>query len=453
MITKAYTPIDEMLNLYIENLELIAGSSAEVLNTHRSRALENFKLLGFPNAKNEKYKYLKVEPMFRNSYEKYFTPRRLDFKVDDIFRCDIPSLDTYLALTVNGFYLPNPSPLVELDGGVIVGSLAEAARRYPNVVGKHYNSLATSNEDGLVALNTAFSQDGLFVYIPKGVSLSKPIQAINLLLSEENQLVQFRNLIVAEEGSSASIVVCDHTLSPSEFLSNVVTEVITGANAQLDIVAMQNQHNNSRLFSHLYGSQERDSVLSTNTISLHGGVIRNNVHITLKGEGAENHTLGIALADLNQHIDFYSFIHHAMPNCTSNELYKAILDNQSTGAFNGRILVDRDAQNTQAYQSNNNLLLTDQARMNTKPQLEIYANEVKCSHGATIGQLDMEAKFYMQSRGISEREARLLLMFGFAHDVVGNIKIEPLRERIDELVSKRLRGELTRCHSCPMHCC
>ena len=444
---------EEFINLYLDNLDLITENSAEVLNHARQEAIENFKLLGFPGSKNEKYKYLKVEPLFRSDFEKYFAPKTINFNIDDIFRCDIPSLDTHLALTLNGFYLNNPNRLVEIEHGVIIGSLAEAAKKYPNVVSKYYNTLANNDEDGLVALNTAFAQDGVFIYIPKGVVLDKPIQIINLLMSDENQLVQYRNLIVADENSQANIVICDHTLSPSQFLSNVVTEIFTNPGANIDFVAMQNQHNDSIQFSHLFGNQERNSVLSTNSVSLHGGVIRNNIHILLNDEGCENHTYGLALVDRNQHIDMFSFIDHAKPNCTSNELYKAILDDEATGAFNGKILVRKDAQKTQAFQSNNNLLLTADARMNTKPQLEIYADDVKCSHGATVGQLDMDAKFYMQSRGIGEREAKLLLMFGFAHDVVGKINIEPLRVRIDELVNKRLRGELSRCHNCPMNCC
>jgi Fe-S cluster assembly protein SufD len=451
--TTTISPKEELINLYINNLDLITENSADALNLARSSAIENFKRLGFPSVKSEKYKYTKVEQLFRNDYEKYFAPKQINFNIDDIFRCDIPSLDTHLALTLNGFYLNNPNALVELEHGVIVGSIAEAAQKYPNVFSKYYNTQANNDEDGLVALNTAFAQDGVFIYIPKGVVLDKPIQIINLLMSDENQMVQYRNLIVAEENAQADIVVCDHTLSPSEFISNVVTEVVTNKGANIDIVSMQNQHNDSTQFSHIFGKQERDSVLSTNTVSLHGGIIRNNVHILLNDEGCENHTYGLALVDRNQHVDMYSFIDHAKPNCTSNELYKAILDEQATGAFNGRILVRRDAQKTQAFQSNNNLLLTADARMNTKPQLEIYADDVKCSHGATVGQLDMDAKFYMQSRGIGEREAKLLLMFGFAHDVVGKIKIEPLRERIDELVNKRLRGELSRCHNCAMNCC
>ncbi len=445
--------MEEFISLYLDNLDLIKENSAEVLNNARQSAIENFKLLGFPSQKNEKYKYMKVEPLFRNDFEKYFTPRCISFKVDDIFRCDIPSLDTHLVLTLNGFFLPNNQLLDDIEKGVILGSLAEAAKKYPNVVSKYYNSLAANDEDGLVALNTAFAQDGVFIYIPKGVVLEKPIQIINLLMSDENQMVQYRNLIIADENAQANIAICDHTLSPSEFLTNVVTEVYANRNANIDIVSMQNQHNQSTQFSHVFGKQERDSVLSTNTVSLHGGVIRNNVHVLLNDENCENHTYGLALVDRNQHIDMHSFIDHAKPNCVSNELYKAILDDQATGAFNGRILVRRDAQKTQAYQSNNNLLLTADARMYTKPQLEIYADDVKCSHGATVGQLDMDAKFYMQARGIGEREAKLLLMFGFAHDVVKTIKIEPLRDRIDELVNKRLRGELSRCHNCPMHCC
>lgn len=444
---------EELINLYLDNLDLITENSAGALNNARQEAIENFKLLGFPGQKNEKYKYTKVEQLFRSDFEKYFTPKCISFNVDDIFRCDIPSLDTHLVLTLNGFYLNNPKLLTEIENGVIIGSLAEAAKKYPNVVNKYYNSLTINDEDGLVALNTAFTQDGVFIYIPKGVVLEKPIQIINLLMSDENQMVHYRNLIIADDNAQVDIAICDHTLSPSEFLSNVVTEVFANSSANLDIVFMQNQHNQSTQFAHFFGKQERDSVLSTNTVSLHGGVIRNNIHVLLNDEGCENHTYGLALVDRTQHIDMHSFIDHAKPNCTSNELYKAILDDQATGAFNGRILVRKDAQKTQAYQSNNNLLLTADAKMYTKPQLEIYADDVKCSHGATVGQLDMEAKFYMQSRGIGEREAKLLLMFGFAHDVVGKIKIEPLRDRIDDLVNKRLRGELSRCHSCPMHCC
>lgn len=444
---------EELVELYLDNLDLITEGSAELMNNHREEAIQNFRLLGLPGIKNEKYKYSRIDSLFSNEYEKYFAPRNITFKVDDIFRCEIPDLNTYLAIVLNGFYFGTETKLNIHENGIMIGSLAEAARLYPNLISKHYNKYADNTNDGLVSLNTSFAQDGIFIYIPRGIILDKPIQIINLLMSDENLLVQYRNLIILEENSQASIVICDHTLSPTKFLSNVVTEVVTAPNAILDLVKMQNEHNDSTQLSHVYIHQQKDSKVTTNTVSLHGGFIRNNLNIALTEEGCENNAYGLYLTDRNQHIDNYSFIDHIKPNCTSNELYKGILDDQATGAFNGRILVRRDAQKTQAFQANNNLLLTAEARMNTKPQLEIYADDVKCSHGATVGQLDMDALFYMQARGISQNEARLLLMFGFAHEVVKRITIESLRERIDELVNKRLRGELSRCYSCPMHCC
>ena len=442
-----------MVNLYLDNLDLISEGSSALMNHHREEAIQNFRILGLPNQKNEKYKYSKIESIFSYEYEKYFAPKNITFKVEDIFRCDIPELDTHLALVLNGFYLPNPNRLQVLDNGIIVGSIIDAAAKYPHLFEKHYNTQAENNADGLVALNTAFAQDGVFIYVPKGVVCTKPIQIINLLMSDENLLVQYRNLIVLEESSQANVLVCDHSLSPKRFISNVVTEIAVGVNAQLEFVKMQNEHNDSNQLTHTYVKLERDSKVVSNVLSLHGGFIRNNLNMQLAGEGADAHAYGLYLTDRTQHTDNYTFIDHAVPNCTSNELYKGILDDQATGAFNGRILVRRDAQKTQAYQSNNNLLLTADAKMNTKPQLEIYADDVKCSHGATIGQIDYDALFYMRARGIGEREAKLLLMFGFAHEVVKRVSIESLRERVDDLVNKRLRGELSRCHNCPMHCC
>lgn len=444
---------DEMVNLYLDNLDLITEISSPLMNNHREEAIQSFRILGLPSQKNEKYKYSKIESLFTHEYEKYFAPQNIAFKVEDIFRCDIPELDTHLALVLNGFYLPNPNRLNVLENGIILGSIVDAAARFPELFAKCYNAQAENSTDGLVAMNTAFVQDGVFIYVPRGVVEKKPIQIINLLMSHENLMVQYRNLIILEESSQANILVCDHTLSPRRFLSNVVTEVAAGANSSLEFVKMQNEHNDSAQLTHTYIKQERDSQVVSNVLSLHGGFIRNNLTMELAGEGADAHAYGLYLADRTQHTDNYTFIDHAVPNCTSNELYKGILDDQATGAFNGRILVRRDAQKTQAYQSNNNLLLTAEAKVNAKPQLEIYADDVKCSHGATVGQIDNEALFYMRARGIGEREAKLLLMFGFAHEVVKRISIDSLSERIDDLVNKRLRGELSRCHSCPMHCC
>jgi Fe-S cluster assembly protein SufD len=270
--------------------------------------------------------------------------------------------------------------------------------------------------------------------------------------SDKDIFVQDRNLVVVEEGAQLSLLSCDHAISPRRFLTNTITEIYVGPNAHFDIIRVQNQHNNSGKITHTFIHQERDSFASSSNISLHGGLVRNATWHYLGGENAETHSYGLFLADKDQHIANFVKVDHAAPNCNSTQLFKGVLDDDASGAFNGRIMVHKDAQKTNAYQSNNNILLSETARMDSKPQLEIFADDVKCSHGATVGQLDENALFYLRSRGIDVREARLMLMFAFAHEVVKNITIEALRDRIDELVNKRLRGELSRCASCAIQC-
>jgi Fe-S cluster assembly protein SufD len=255
-----------------------------------------------------------------------------------------------------------------------------------------------------------------------------------------------------EEGAQLLLLACDHALSPQHFLTNTLTEVYVGRNARFEIIRVQNQHNNSGKITHTYIHQERDSTASSSNITLHGGLVRNATWHLLNGENAETHSYGLYLADKHQHVANFVNIDHAAPHCNSTQLFKGVLDDSATGAFNGRIMVRQAAQGTNAYQSNNNILLSEEARMDTKPQLEIFADDVKCSHGATVGQLDENALFYLRSRGIDAREARLMLMFGFAHEVIQNIPLEALRERIDTLVMQRLRGELSRCASCAIQC-
>ncbi|MFA5217788.1 MAG: Fe-S cluster assembly protein SufD [Bacteroidales bacterium] len=443
---------NQLTDWYLENQDKLITASSPVLNKSRAEAIEVFRELGIPDRTLEKYKYTDVSASFLASFNRYIGPRKILFDVDDLFRCDIPELDTELALLVNGWFYENRPKLDHLPGGIIMGSLAEAARQYPDLVTQHYNSYADYHKDGLVALNTAFAQDGVFVYLPKGTNQDRSIQVVNLLLSPEDLFVQHRNLIIVEEGAFARVVICDHSLSPYQFLTNSVTEVYVGPNASLDLIKLQNEHDRSSQLASTFFHQERDSRVTFNTTTLHGGVIRNNVYARLNGPGAENQTLGLSLSDQKQHIDNYIFIDHAAPNCLSNQNFKSILDEEATGAFTGRILVRPGAQKTVAYQANNSILMTDDARMNAKPQLEIYADDVKCSHGATVGQLDEQAIFYLQSRGISRREARLLLMSAFGYEIIKKVEAEPLRERLSDLVDKRLRGELSRCNNCPLHC-
>jgi Fe-S cluster assembly protein SufD len=452
-ITGIYQVEDELTGLFEQNKGIIMGEGTEVLNKPRNRAIENFKKWGLPPKRSENYKYMDFPSLFQKEYRKYFSPKPIVFEMEDLFRCDIPELDTHLIVLLNGFYYQKQESLRELEHGIIIGSLKEASIRYPDLVSKYYNEQAGQVAEGVVALNTAFVQDGMFIYIPANASAEKPFQVINMLLSDEPLFVQHRNLVILEENSHANIVICDHTLSSQNFLTNSVTEIVAGRNSTLNYTKIQNEHNDAALINSRFVQQEAGSNVNSTVITLHGGLVRNNLYVKLMGEYCENTSSGLFLTDQNQHVDTFTWIEHAAAHCNSNQFYKGVLDDASSGAFNGRILVKRGAQKTNAYQKNHNLLLTNEAKMNTKPQLEIYADDVKCSHGATVGQLDKEALFYLRSRGIGEDEARLLMMFAFAAEITNNIGVAKLRERISDLVNKRLRGELSRCHNCAMHCC
>jgi Fe-S cluster assembly protein SufD len=444
---------ERYLELYNNNIEKISGLSSPYINSFRSEAFEKFKSLGIPSKKNEAYKYTNLNIFFDHDYKSYFIPVASDFKRAEEFRCDVTDLDTHGVVLLNGFYPTINEKLRQLPDGVWIGSLNEAAVKFADKIEQHYGKYAKSDTDGLISLNTAMASDGVFVYVPEGVIMTKPVQVINLVQSDEEDVFnQHRNLIIVEKNADFSIIICDHTLSPQRFLTNAVTEVFVGENAHFDIIRVQNEHNAACKITHTFIHQEKNSITSSNNITFHGGLIRNSTYHYLGGEGAESYSYGLFLTDKWQHVDNFVNVDHAFPNCTSNQLFKGVLDDMSTGAFNGRIFVRPDAQKTLAYQRNNNILLTDDARMDSKPQLEIYADDVKCSHGATVGQLDTDALFYLQSRGINKREARLMLMFGFAHEVIQNIKIEALRERMDNLVMQRLKGELSRCVSCMVKC-
>ena len=442
----------EFIDLYKENRSMFEAKTSAPVNMVRRSGIKDFERLGIPGKENEDYKNTPLQPLFRNGYRKYVEPQRVEFDLANVFQCDIPTLDAHLVLLVNGFFdKKNGDYLRELPSGIIIGSLAAASFEYPELFEKNYGKYA-SHKDGLVALNSAFAQDGIFLYVPEGSVYKKPIQIVNLVMAKEDIMVQHRNLIIVEKNAEAGVIICDHAMTPYKFLTNSVTEIYTAENAFFDYVRVQNEHNSAVQFSHIFINQEANSNMTSNIMTLHGGVVRNNVNVLLNGEGAENNSYGLYLADREQHVDNYIYIDHAKPNCFSNQLYKGVLDDAATVAFNGKILVRKDSQKTHAFQANNNILLTDDAKIYTKPQLEIYADDVKCSHGATVGQLDEEALFYMRARGIPEKEARLIMMFAFAHEVIGNVKAEALLKRIDDLVEKRLKGELSPCDNCAMKC-
>jgi Fe-S cluster assembly protein SufD len=443
--------IKEFKDLYSSKIEGI--DSPAFVQEIRKKSIEAFTSKGFPNRKNEDYKYTDIEAVFNKNIHKVTEPRETEVKLEEIFKCDVPDLDANAITVLNGFYYsPDGETLKTFDNGIIVGSLATAIKEQPEIVSKYLNQLCKESKETLVSLNSAFLQDGIFLYVPEGAVIDKPLQIVHLMMDATDIMAQHRNLFVFEKGAEGKVVICDHSLSPANFITNSVTEIVADENSNVEVIRMQNEHNESKQFTNTFVKQRKDSKVVLNTLTLHGGVVRNNVFVDMVDENCENNTFGLYLADRNQHVDNFTYINHAKPNCVSNQLYKGIMDDEATGAFTGRIYVAKDAQKTEAYQNNNNILLTDNARMRSKPQLEIYADDVKCSHGATSGQLDEDALFYMKARGIGDKEARMLMMFAFAQEIISKISIVPLYERVHDLVEKRLRGELSRCNNCMMNC-
>ena len=451
LVEKANLSLKYMAH-YNEVKELLFKGSSDVINVARNKAFQDFVLQGIPTKKNENYKYTNLHHKFLPDYNFVHQRKNNEVDSDTVFSCDVPQLDNNPKLIFNGWFDENSKQSDAIHEGIVICSLEKIAHDNPELIQKYYSKIAKTEADPLVALNTAYAKDGYFIYIPKNLIVEKPIQLINFLQAQKSTFVTQRNLIVIEPGASAKLILCDHTLNLNQYLNNSVTEVFVGENASLDYYNLQNQHNKTTSINSLFIQQERDSVVTTHTSTLHGGLIRNTLKIVLNGENAFANMYGMAFIDKKQHVDNSTQIIHAKPHCESNQVYKNVLDNDSTGAFSGQIHVVRDAQKTNAFQRNNNLLLTDQATMQTKPQLIIDADDVKCSHGATVGQLDEEALFYLRARGIDEDKARMMMMNAFAHEVVKEIKVEMLRDRIDELVEKRLNGEVARCHECAYNC-
>jgi Fe-S cluster assembly protein SufD len=433
--------------LFDKNRAFIEKDAAAGVNVARAKAAEAFGAQGIPSSKVEAYKYTNLQPWFKAGFEQAYGLN--GYSADDLktFECNVHELESHTIFTVNGKFVEGSSGH-SLPEGVVAGSFFELSQKHPEIIEKYYARQAKVETDGFIALNTMFAMDGIFIYVPKNKVVEKPIQIVNVLTGTSDLMVNQRNLIVVEENAQVRVLFCDHTLSMSRFLVNTVTEGYVAESGMLDFYNLQNQHNGTVQVGGYYFDQAAQSQLNANYFTLHTGITRNNIFSRLGGEHAENHISGLYVIDKNQHVDNFSFIEHAVPDCESNEIFKGVMDDASTGAFTGRILVAPDAQRTNAYQSNNNLLLTDSAKMNSRPQLEIYADDVKCSHGATVGQLDEDAMFYLRARGISKEEANILLMYAFAYEVIEKIKVPSLKEQIRLLVEKRFRGELDKCDSC-----
>ena len=434
----------QYIELYEQARGMIVQHSSDVMNAVRDTAFEQFRSLGFPSRKVERYKYTVMQALFEPDYG--LNLNRLEIPVNpyDAFRCDVPNLSTMLYFVVNDAFYSKVLPKGHLPEGVVIGSLREFA------TSEYYNRLASKDEDALTSLNTMLTQDGLYVYVPKGIVLDKAIQVINILRSDVDLMVNRRVLIIVEEGAEAKFLFCDHAADDRHFLTTQVIEAFVGENSKLDLYCLEETHAKNVRISNVYIDQQANSRVNHNVITLHNGVTRNKLDLEFNGEGAECFCNGCVIADKKQHVDNNTLITHHVPHCTSHELYKYVLNDEAVGAFAGMVYVAKDAQKTSSQMTNQNLCSTKQARMYTQPMLEIYADDVKCAHGSTVGQLNDAAMFYMRQRGIPEKEARLLLQNAFINEVIDQMELEPLRDRLHYLVEKRFRGELNKCEGCKL---
>jgi len=440
-----------MIALFEKNRKEIFKNDPEQVSMLRQKAFDSFTLLGFPNNRMEEWRNTDLKEWLGKEYEYHFQPLP-GMDIHKIFRCNIPHLDTAIIGQLNGWYVSKDVPLIRLGNGMILGSLAQAFRVYPEIILQHYGRYTGTGKNSLTDLNTAFAQDGIFIFVPDNVHSSKPIQLINVIQHHRNLFLQSRNLILLGKNARLSLVHCDDSYNHQSSFSNIVTEVHLDEGAFLDHYKLQNLNNDSTLISNTEFHLEKDAELISNFITLNGGMIRNNARVLFNGPHGIASINGLYLMDRKQHIDNYLYVDHAYPHCTSVEMFKGIMDESSTGVFNGHVYVRKDAQKTNAYQGNRNILLTDTAKVNSKPFLEIYADDVKCSHGSTTGQLDAESMFYLMQRGIGPESARMLLMFAFANEIVSKLTIPELRFRIEDMVKKRLQGELQICEQCVLHC-
>lgn len=400
--------IRQYIDFYSEVRDTIAARSCAEMNAGREVALHTFSAQGFPSPKAERYRYAKVEADFSPNYG--------------------------IALTPLGGQLPP-----------YCFRIADAEPR----VRVLYNNVADTT-DSIVALNTMLCVDTLVVHVPRGVRVEHPIQISNLLKGEQDTMVCRRILIVMDELAEADVIITERAASQSRFLTNQVVEVVMGSGSHLSLYEIEETHLLCTRYNSVFVQQGRDSHLHHTSLTLFNGHTRNRLDVRLQGEGSEVTANGCVIADKMQRVDNNTLIDHQVPNCQSGELYKYVLDDSAVGAFAGKVLVRKGAQKTVSQETNANLCATRSARMYSQPMLEIYADDVRCSHGSTVGQMDETALYYMRQRGIEEQEARLLLKAAFITEVIENIPLESLRDRLHVLVDKRLRGELSKCEGCKL---
>ncbi len=402
----------------------------------RSEAIKNFEDKGFPSKRDEAWKYTSLNTLLKHDYS-VFPKQENAVEYSDIKKYFIHDIDSYKIVFIDGKYSSHLSQTTHDGIDVCLMSAALTKPKYRLMIENYFNKAA--GKDGLSSLNTAFSQEGAYIHIPKNKVVEKPIQIIHFSTGTESALMlQPRNLIVVDENSHVQIIERHQTLTDNQVLTNSVTEIFTNKRAIVDYYKIQNDRPTASLIDNTFIRQNRESHASVHTFSFGGQLTRNNLNFYQEGERIDSTLKGITIIGDKQHVDHNTLVHHQEPNCESHQDYKGIFGDKSTGVFNGKVIVDKIAQKTNAFQANNNILLSDKASVNTKPQLEIFADDVKCSHGCTIGQLDESAMFYMRSRGIPEKEAKALLMFAFSNNVLDSVKIPEIKQRITKIIAMKL---------------
>ncbi|MEN8776759.1 MAG: Fe-S cluster assembly protein SufD [Polaribacter sp.] len=425
---------DKLLSSYVafENHVDVNSDVHEI----RSEALQNFEKVGFPTRKLEAWKYTSLNSVLKQDYSLF--PSKVEaIELADVKKYFIHEIDAYKIVFINGKYSSFLSQTTHEHYDVCLMSSALTNPKYKAVIDKYFNKIA--KQDNLTSLNTAFATEGAYINIPKNTEVKKPIQILNFTTgSQEATMLQPRNLIVVGENAQVQIIERHQSLTANPVLSNVVTEVFADKGANVDYYKIQNDETTASLVDNTYIEQQSNSVVSVHTFSFGGNITRNNLNFYQKGEHIDSILKGITIIEGKQHVDHHTLVHHIEPNCESHQDYKGIFNERSTGVFNGKVIVEKEAQKTNAYQQNNNVLISDKATINAKPQLEIFADDVKCSHGCTIGQLDEDALFYMQQRGIPKKEGKALLMYAFANTVLESVKIPEVKQRITKLIAKKL---------------
>ncbi|HIB38032.1 Fe-S cluster assembly protein SufD [Mesonia sp.] len=429
---------DKLISSFFAFEEQIDVNS-EVHNI-RSEAMKNFEVSGFPSRKDEDWKYTSLKSILKEDYSIF--PKKEDaIEYKDVKKYFIHDIDAYTIVFIDGIYSSHLSQTTHDKIDACLMSSALTKDKYKPVIEKYFNKIAPKTS--LNSLNTAFSREGAFINIPKNTVADKPIQILNFSTGNESALMlQPRNLVVVGENAHVQIIERHQSLTDNAVLTNAVTEIYADKRAMVDYYKIQNDHANASLIDNTYVEQQGESNCSVHTFSFGGKLTRNNLQFFQKGEHIDSTMKGVTIIEDKQHVDHNTLVHHIEPNCESHQDYKGIYDDRSVGVFNGKVLVEKEAQKTNAFQSNNNILVSDKATINSKPQLEIFADDVACSHGCTIGQLDEDAMFYLKSRGIPAKEARALLMYAFANNVLSSVKIPELQKRVNKLIANKLNVSL-----------